>query len=173
MPTPAPAIPAQLVTTSSPASSTASRACPPLADSAGPNRTGYRPRRVLMRSVAPSTVQDSIAPPARRRFMASHSTGPRAWQVSRISATPARSVDHHQVPFGEERAETRPDLVGSERYHDTAEIIVNRNVGSIPYNPSPATDRGVRAEGDNENMPISGPSRQGLAAMPMVLAPER
>ncbi len=48
-----------------------------------------------------------------------------------------RTVDHHQVALGEERAETRPDLVGSERDHDTAEIFVNRIVGSIPYNLFP------------------------------------
>ena len=54
-----------------------------------PEAHGKRPSRVLMRRVVPSTVQDSIAPPALRRFIASHSTGPRARQVSRISATPA------------------------------------------------------------------------------------
>ena len=129
-PTPAPAIPLQEVITSSPDTSTASRAWPPISSAAAPKLTGTGP---VLHGESSRFLQQCILsrhPRHGERFIASHSMVPRAPHCSRISAIPARSstmTRNFLANNGPKRCFTSS---GERVIRVITEIFVNKRIGN-------------------------------------------
>ena len=91
MPTVAPAMPYQVVRTSSPSTFRAHRPWPPTSAETGPKLSSLSPMETSITMVSARMPMESITPPVRRRLTTSHSPGPLDAHFSTMRALPAAS----------------------------------------------------------------------------------